>query len=505
MSQITVSEEALRELAKETLDGGHLGDLTVPEDEEPANVNPVVDPSASVTDPINPNFVPQTKPELDVALHQLTKEVPIDNVPKFYKAVRAELDAEQDKAEKEEEMKRAAQDDADHVEEAVRRAVRKTLGEKRLAEVGDLPPVKKIPMGVHGDEYMYRVQKARDDLAGSMGGTNPAAEKAAEEEKSGEPEVSKRHGAYKKTAIGGMLDVGGSSFEEIAKELNFSVAGAKQAVDKALEKARWLAQDIDSDSLEIMVLQTMNEYIALLNKTGELSPADVQLMKDHPDVVRELDGFREFLATAIKHKRKENQRLEDPLGEHRKHVIEALNSVGMELETKKPTKKKPKKKAKVGDFTKASDKRDAENYEKYASLRGWGKKVKKDIAHAQFVEEALKLYGESSHPGGDESLSEPRSESISAVLNDINDARRTMTMMNGMTPFSNWYKGDHGKARTRLMRAVRSLVLLLKKSEDPREVQLLQAAKAYYDSLSMKRSGGGSDFTGAVAAWQGSV
>ena len=276
MAQVTVSEEALRELVKEALDGGHLGDMTVPEDDDPVNVNPVVDPSAAVTDPINPSFVPQTKPELDVAVKQLTKDVPIDSVPHFYKTLRAVLDAENAKNEEDEEMKKAAQGGTEQVEETVRKAVRRMLSE--------------INPG-------YR---------------DPADVEADEEEAEARPG---RRGANKSTALGGMADVGGASFEEIAKELNFSVAGAKQAVDKAIEKMRFMMVDMDQDDMEILILQTMNEYIAMLTKTGELSAADVQLMKDHPDIVRELDGFREYLSNAIRRKRKEGQKVIDPLGE----------------------------------------------------------------------------------------------------------------------------------------------------------------------------------------------
>lgn len=326
MAQVTVSEQALRELVQEALDGGHLGDLTVDDDDEPVNVNPVVDPSASLTDPSNPDFVPQTKPELDVALGQLTKEVPIANVARFYKAAKAELDAEKEKNGDDEMKNVNDKKGARRTEEAVRRVVRKELS--KLSEAGELPPVKKIPFGVHGAEYMRRMQKSRDDLAASLGRGDDD-----EEERSGEggeeEKPAKRRHSYKKTAIGGMADVSGASFDEIAKELDFSIAGAKQAVDKALEKAQFVAVGIDSDDLEILVLTTMNDYVNMLNKTGELSPADVKLMKDHPDIVRELDGFREFLSNAIRRKRKEGQKLEDPLGEHKRRVAEALGSVGM--------------------------------------------------------------------------------------------------------------------------------------------------------------------------------
>jgi len=322
MTHVTVSEEALRELVREALDGGHLGDLTMPEEEMPVSVNPVVDQSAAVTDPINPNFVPQTKPELDVALKQLTKDVPIDNVPQFYKTVIDAIEASDLENEEDAQMKKAAEGGTTQVEEAVRNAVRNVLGE------AELPPVRKIPFGVHGTEYMNSFRHAKDSLKSSFGSEE---EEIDEPETNDEPVAPKKRGAYKSTAIGNMEDVSGASFQDIAKELGFSVAGAKQAVDKALEKARFLATEIDQDDLEIMILQTMNEYINSLNKTGELSAADVRLMKDHPEIVRELDGFREFLATAIKRKRKEGQQVEDPLGEskHLHTVAEAMNSVGI--------------------------------------------------------------------------------------------------------------------------------------------------------------------------------
>lgn len=292
MAQVTVSEEALRELVKEALDGGHLGDMSVPEDEQPVNVNPVVDPSAAVTDPINPNFVPQTKPELDVAIGQLVKDVPIDNVPKFYKTLRAVLDVEEHDTEEDEQMKDAAKGGPAQVEEAVRRAVRKMLSEVRPDFVD--------PTDVEADEEETEVERPG------------------------------RRGAYKSTALGNMEDVGGASFEEIATELGFSVAGAKQAVDKALEKARFLAT-MDNDDKEILILTAMNDYIKVLTKTGELSAADIQLMKDHPDIVRELDGFREFLHNSIRRARKDDQKVIDPLGEHKKNFKAALALAGMGL------------------------------------------------------------------------------------------------------------------------------------------------------------------------------
>lgn len=103
-----------------------------------------------------------------------------------------------------------------------------------------------------------------------------------------------------------MADVEGSSFEQIASELGFAVSGAKQAVDKAMQKAQWLgAMHLERpDDIEITILTAMNDYVKFLAKTGELTPEDVQLLKDHPDIVRTLDGFREFLDKYVRRERK---------------------------------------------------------------------------------------------------------------------------------------------------------------------------------------------------------
>ena len=138
------------------------------------------------------------------------------------------------------------------------------------------------------------------------------------------PKKPKR--AYKTTAIGNMMDVDGASFDDIAKKFGFSISGAKQAVDKALEKARFIGS-IEEDEREILVLTAMNDYIKLLSRSGELAAGDVQLMKDHPDIVRELDGFREFLHTYVKRARKADAKLEDPLGESRSRIARASRRV----------------------------------------------------------------------------------------------------------------------------------------------------------------------------------
>lgn len=313
--KFSLSRKALKNAVREALAGIPVSNMTDTADGmPPVTPNPVVDPMASVTDPMNTDFVPKTKQELDVALKQLSAEVPVDCIPSVYKTFKDAVDSENIQAEKDKEMKKTSQN-GDKVEEQVRQMVRKVLNEMNEAE-GDrpLPPIQKIPMGVHGGEYLRRMKKSRDDLAKSFRAgkaEDPIDDPDAE---LGDDDSPKKRHSYKKTALGSMKSVAGATFEDIAKEFGLSVAGAKQAVDKALEKARW-AGGADEDELEIVTLQAMIDYIEMLNKSGELTSADVQLMKDHPDIVRDLDGFREFLDGTIRRLRKDGQKLDNPLGE----------------------------------------------------------------------------------------------------------------------------------------------------------------------------------------------
>jgi hypothetical protein len=266
MKQITVSEKAIRELVREALEGDAVID-----------VNDVIDPSAAQTNPINAEFVPTTRPELDVAVKQLTKDIPGDRISPVFKSIKDAIKADEVQREKDDKMK--TDNKKKSVEETVRRAVRKALHE--------INP--RFDTSYSGMDYGSSDDDDDDDL---------------------DPKVKR---TYKATALGNMADVDGASFEEIATELGFSVAGAKQAVDKALEKAQFIAAT-DSDDMEIIVLTAMGEYIKMLAKTGELSAPDVELLKAHPAIVRELDGFRDYLHNSIRRARKATA-LDNPLGE----------------------------------------------------------------------------------------------------------------------------------------------------------------------------------------------
>jgi len=256
---------------------GDIGD-------SPASVSANVDPSAAVTDPSNPNFKPQNKKELEISLPALVASVSDDDAGEVFDSIKdAVLDITQD----DEDM---SQEDKE-LEESIRLTIRKMLRE------APLPPVKKIPMGVHGGEWMRKHEKSRSDLAKTLKGMSDDAD-AEEMTRADAPAAGRERKNVMQT------DIGGASFKQIAQELGYaSESGAKQAAEKAMAKVKFAA-GMDQDELMIVVLLAMKDYIEYLKKSGELTSADVQLMQDHPNIVSGLDGFREFLDKYIKREMK---------------------------------------------------------------------------------------------------------------------------------------------------------------------------------------------------------
>lgn len=277
--KIVVSKKKFEKFLRETMMNPGVGwQSTTDLSDSPASVSAVVDPAAAVTDPGNQNFKPSNRKELRTALSDMINSVSDDCVEDIF-------DAMKDAIEKTEEDKDMKNDKK--VEETIRAAIRKMLKE------AELPPVKKIPMGVHGGEYTRNLEKRKSKLRGVMDKWRDDDD-AAPMVRADAPAAGRERKNVMQT------DVGGASFKQIAQELGYaSESGAKQAAEKAMSKVKF-ASKMDQDELQIVVLNAMSDYIDFLNKSGELTPADVQLMKDHPNIVSELDGFREFLDKYIK-------------------------------------------------------------------------------------------------------------------------------------------------------------------------------------------------------------
>lgn len=271
-----LKESDLRKMVKIILEDKSLGPSMV-------KVSPVVDPSAAVTNPENSNYKPDSKVELQIALNAMIQDASDESVPDMYDSIKKALE-KQEAEEGKDQMKKSNE----KLEESIRLTIRKMLSE------AELPPVKKIPYGVSGIP--------RGPESAAVKGLRKTLEKMKDIDDEYEDPDAPAAGRGRKNVM--MTDVSGASFDEIAKELGFAGAsGAKKAVMNALSKAKFVGT-MDQDELEIIVLNAMNDYVKALESTNELSAADVKLLKDHPDIVKELDGFREFLDDAIRKVRK---------------------------------------------------------------------------------------------------------------------------------------------------------------------------------------------------------
>lgn len=283
MKKIIISKNQMKKFIKETMMNPSVGWQSTSElSDSPVSVSAVVDPSASDTDPENNNFKPSNRKELQVALANLVDQIPDDLASDTFEIVNNAIKKEKEGLDMKNDKK---------VEEAIRLNIRKILRE------AELPQVKKIPIGTHGGEWMKAYEKRRKDLEKTLTSMNIDTD-AEEMDRADAPAAGRERKNVMQT------DVGGASFKQIAQELGYaSESGAKQAAVKAMEKIRF-GSSMDPDQLQIVVLTAMSDYVDFLNKSGELTPADVQLMKDHPDIVSELDGFREFLDKYVKREMK---------------------------------------------------------------------------------------------------------------------------------------------------------------------------------------------------------
>jgi hypothetical protein len=278
----------------------------------PTSVSDVVDPSAMVTDPGNPNFRPKNRAELQTAIASLVKDASDDDAASLYDAVKSIFVDTKDEEKKMLDKK---------VEHAVRTAVRRIIKEvgeysdtglsysgpvsgadSEVAEKAVALTLKQLPLdSAKTDPVAFlkvlisKVVSARGNrmanVVAAIDLIHEVDEEAGEELESAlekNPNLVPRRNEM-------MTDVEGASLPDIAKALGLKSHGKLQSqIDTALDKARFFVA-MDPDEKQIMFLGAMNDYIDHLRSSGELTPADVQLLKDHPDMVADLDGFREFL------------------------------------------------------------------------------------------------------------------------------------------------------------------------------------------------------------------
>ena len=297
--KIIVSKQAVKEYIKEVMASPlpgwqSTGDLST----SPAAVSAIVDPSAAVTDPGNPNFKPKTRVELHTSINTMIDDIQDDSATDFFDILQTAINAAKEQEEK--DMPK----NEENVEESIRKAIKKMLNE--------MIPMRDSGLSYSGPQTGARVRTGMQscEACDGEGILDDGTDCKACGGKGGTPTGNRKNAM--------MTDVSGASFKEIAAEMGYaSESGAKQAVEKALEKAQFVG-GMDPDELQILVLTTMNDYVEYLRKSGELTGADVELMKSHPTITAELDGFREFLSKALKKAGKPGQKIINPMEESRR-------------------------------------------------------------------------------------------------------------------------------------------------------------------------------------------
>jgi len=337
--KIVVAKKALRQFIKEMLDNpAPMGWKKAEHDQLPTSISDVVDPSEAITNPGNPNFKPRNRIELNTALSSIVQDISDDDASKVYDSIKNSIadlndDSEEKKMKNKEDQK---------IEEVIRKTIRKLLSEAAGAHTdtglsysgasygsdGDVDMAEKIvalamktfdvlDIKDQPEEFLKLLVSKLTRFAGDRLATirsaievveeiDPEAAMALDEALAANPSLVPKRNVT-------MSDVGGASIPAIATELGLKSHGKlQQFIDNALAKARYLIE-MDPDEKEILFLTAMNEYIKEFSSSGELTAADVQLMKDHPEMVTELDTFRVFFDKYLKKTQRSGQKVINPI------------------------------------------------------------------------------------------------------------------------------------------------------------------------------------------------
>jgi len=295
----TIRESQLRALVKVLLEEKALGSSMV-------KINPVVDPSAAVTDPMNPDYKPQSRQELQISLGALIDDLADANVPDIYDALKDALTKHED-----EEGKKQMKKSNDRVEETIRTAVRKILAESGLFKehyekdpaTGEMVwrgkgPAPKLAASAN-------VQKLDPSARGTVvGPQSPAGKslkrifKKMKREDLDGPLASDAPAAGR-TRRNKMQE--GDKLKMLAQQFGFkNPNGVAQFITRTLERFRYNWENYDDVS--VAMLEIMKDYIKDLASGGDLAPADVQMLHDHPEHVMDLETFRAYSKKKLKEK-----------------------------------------------------------------------------------------------------------------------------------------------------------------------------------------------------------
>jgi hypothetical protein len=306
--QKVIDKSTLRTLVKVLLEDKSLGPAMV-------KVNPVVDQSAPLTDPSNPDFKPANKSELKIAFAALASELPDENIPSIYDSIKNSIDLAKEETKEDPEMKNTK------VEEAIRVAIRNIIKENYLkeetaAEKKERLAKEKWATGASGEAAREKFLAAGGTVTkvpagvGTTAATRPDPSSLKDLRSRLEASLQEPGATTSATAKKnlGVADVGGEGLKDLAAEFGFkNPNGVLQWINKVIEKMKGRIENYEE--YQVAVLEIMNQFLNDLSapyKDGKnelspvLEPADVELMKANPQLVEELPMFREYLAKNLK-------------------------------------------------------------------------------------------------------------------------------------------------------------------------------------------------------------
>ena len=298
----------LRSIVKVLLEDKSLGPAMV-------KVNPVVDPSAALTDPANPDFKPTDRAELKAALSAIISDISDDSVPGVYDSIKNAIDVPDTDDKGDKEMSNTK------VEAVVRAAVRKLLRENYINEESAAEKRERLakekwaqyPSGEEAREKFLsgggQITKVPTGVGVTRATTpDPAAVKSLRSSLSTmqlDPEDSKDASAKKNMMVS---DTGGEGLKELAAEFGFkNPNGVLQWINKVVDKMKVRLENFEQ--YQVAVLEIMNQFLDDMSKPymdGKkelpplIEPEDVELMKSNPELVEELPLFREYLSKQLK-------------------------------------------------------------------------------------------------------------------------------------------------------------------------------------------------------------
>jgi hypothetical protein len=122
---------------------------------------------------------------------------------------------------------------------------------------------------------------------------DPAVRRFRKEMEEDEREEQEQEKARKYTTF---KQLEGEPLETIAKEVGVSKERVRQLVPLAMERFKDLHPDAEGPAtkeLEDTVSLAVEDYIDYLKGSGELSLQDVWLLRSHPELIADLDEFRD--------------------------------------------------------------------------------------------------------------------------------------------------------------------------------------------------------------------